>query len=177
MAVIPPRQTLTMHFCNIKGQTAKKHPVIPEGHLTQATTAAFSFGGVKDMPSWLYPTPHCLVIWKILWCAVLSIQPFSCKQLSHAPILPSASHFYSKSVQRNLGCNPGTQMQDNLARDPLSLYSIPLMLIANSTSVPWAAASPTRTAHPVSGLQVAHKAGWRQAPFSSLTSPCFQTLI
>lgn len=57
MAVVPPRQTLTLHFCNTKGQTAKKQPVIPEGHLTQATTAAFSFGGEKDVPSWLYPTP------------------------------------------------------------------------------------------------------------------------
>lgn len=159
MAVISPRQTLTMHFCNTKGQTAKKQPVIPGGHLTQATTAAFSFGGVKDMLLWLYPTPHCLVTWKIPWCAVLSIQPFSCKQLSHTPILPFASHFYCKSIQRNLGCNPGTQMQGNLARDPLSLYSIPLTLIANPTSVPWAAASSTHTAYPVSRLQVVPKVG------------------
>lgn len=42
-----------MHFCNIKAQTAKKQPIIPQGHSTEATTAAFSFGSAKDLPSLL----------------------------------------------------------------------------------------------------------------------------
>lgn len=48
-----------------------------------------------------------------------------------------------KSIQSNLGWNTdaGRSSQRSLV-----LYSIPLMLIANPTSVPWAGASSTRTA-------------------------------
>lgn len=119
-----------MRFCNIKGQTAKKQPVIPEGRLTEATSAASSFGGVKDLPSPLYPTPHCLLTWEIPWCAVPCMHTaLQQRKLSHVLILSSASRF-EDSIQSNLRCVPAgsswTQTQGNLDRDPLSLDSIPL---------------------------------------------------
>lgn len=70
-------------------------------------------------------------------------------------------------------------MQGNLARDPLSctLLLIPLMLIANPTSVPWAGELSIRTAH-LSSVQItACTQGWLKTGTILLFNTCFQILI